>query len=273
MAGKPTIIALEELDESVNMLVYGMSGVGKTVFAGSGARVLFLAIESGTISAKRQGSKAHAISIKKWADLQEAYDWLYDATQKPDFPYKWIVIDSATSMQMLLMRGILDRNHSDNPERDLDIPALPDYLKAQNMFQRFVHAFCDLPVNVLFTALEQQAEDEEGDDFVMPDLTGKKGQVSSYVCSLMSCFGRMTVERVKVPAKGDVPASVRQIRQIVWEDNGKVRGKDRYDILGPKTVNKTLAQITRMIETGEKTPPPAAKKVAASVPTNTTTED
>jgi len=56
------IIDIQEEDEYVNILIYGDSGIGKTVFCGSDEGVLFVAPEdNGTLSAKRFGSTA-----KKW---------------------------------------------------------------------------------------------------------------------------------------------------------------------------------------------------------------
>lgn len=234
----PNIIALEDFDESVNMLVYGNSGVGKTVFAGSGDDVLFLAVEQGTVSAKRQGSKAHVWPITKWSDLEKAYTWLYD---NPDHGYTWVVLDSITQMQQMAIRAILDDAVSENASRDLDIPAIQDYMKWQNMFKRFTLAFCSLPVNVLFTALVSKETDEEGEDFLTPDITGKGYQISQYVCAQTSCYGYMRIKRKKVGEK------VKRVRQIIWQDTGVIRGKDRYDVLAPLTEDKSLQELTELI--------------------------
>lgn len=235
---------MESVDESANLLVYGPSGVGKTVFGGSAENVLFLAVEQGTISAKRQGSTAKVWRIKKWPDLTEAYSWLED---NPDHGFDWVVLDSLTQMQNMAMRYILDEAVRIKEDRDPDLPAIQDYLKLQNMFKRFVLQFCDLPVNVLFTALVRNETDEEdGSPFVIPDIQGKGYEVSQYICGMMSAYGYMRIKRKKVATKSGGERMVRT-RQIIWTDTGGIRGKDRYAVLAPYTENKTLAQIAEMI--------------------------
>ena len=87
------IVSRDEDEEKVNLLVYGQPGVGKTVFAGSADRVLFIAPEDdGTISAKRSGSKADKYPIKKWEALNTAYQALEEAGEEirdryPAIPY------------------------------------------------------------------------------------------------------------------------------------------------------------------------------------------
>lgn len=243
----PNIISLEDSDESINMMVYGPSGVGKTVFGGSAENVLFIAVESGTVSAKRRGSGADLWPIRHWDDIEEAYEWLYD---NPDHGYEWIVIDSVTEMQQKLLRAILEEAVKENGNRDLDIPAIQDHQKWQNMFKRFVLAFCDLEVNVLFTALVRNEEDEEGEQFVTPDIQGKGYQMSQAVCGMMSCYGYMQVKKKKVTNK-DGEARVKKVRRITWQDTGVIRGKDRYDVLAPYTEDQTLEQITELIEDSE----------------------
>ena len=247
----PQIISLEEDDDYVNLLVYGRSGVGKTVFAGSAQKVLFLAPEDdGTISAKRLGSKASKIPILSWNDLQGAYEWLYDT---PDHGFDWVAIDSLTEMQEMLLRQILDDVVKDNPNRDLDIPAIADHQKWQNKFKRFVKAFNALPVNMLYTALVRSEEDEEGETFLTPAIQGKGYEMSQKIASYMTSYGCMQVKRIKNPdfdPDEDVGRSnpkYKKVRRITWEDTGPIQGKDRTTVLAPYTQGMNLQQITDLI--------------------------
>lgn len=246
----PQIISLEQEDDYVNLLVYGMSGAGKTVFAGSARRVLFIAPEDdGTLSAKRQGSKAKKWIVKKWVDLQEAYDWLYD---NPDHGFDWISIDSGTEMQAMLLRHILDETVKEKDSRDPDIPAIQDHQKWQNMFIRFVKAFNALPVNVLWTALARNELDQNKEEFLCPDIAGKGYQMAQKFASFMTSYGylQVTNQKFKNPRaheEGQPPTVIRKVRQITWEDTGNIRGKDRTNRLAPVTTNMSLEQITQRI--------------------------
>lgn len=218
----PPILDLEEFDESINILIYADSGAGKTVFGGSDDDVLFLATESGTISAKRQGSEAKVWRIKEWEDLQVAYLYLRDE----EHSFKWVVLDSGTRMQHMGLRAILDESNAQNPARDLDIPAIQDHQKWQNMFKRFVQMFIDLPINVLMTATTMRVEDEEGDSLILPDFTGKGYSISQWVCAQMHVVGYLSVKR---SGKGDDKDIWRRIQ---FQTVPPYFGKDRYNCLG-----------------------------------------
>jgi hypothetical protein len=146
-----SIISLEEFDESINLLVYGDSGVGKTVLGGSGGtlRTLIIATDRGTISAKRQGSTAEVWEVEDWEDVEKAERWLKGGGSEL---YDWVIMDSLEKMQQYLLAHILQLVVEDNATRDIDIPSQGDHQKWQLMFKRFVRKFCDLPVNVMFTA-------------------------------------------------------------------------------------------------------------------------
>lgn len=269
----PEVISLDEDEDTFNLMVYGAAGSGKTVFAGSDDNVLFLAPEDdGTISAKRQGSTAKKWTVNSFSDLVEALDRIEDNIDEAKKDIKWIAIDSITRMQKETMRAILEAAVEENPERDPDIPQMQDWQKYQNMFLRVVQGFNDLPINVIWTALVRSEEDEEGDDFLVPDIQGKGYQMAMTVASYMTSYGCIKAEEKIVKRNGEVvrdengEPKKRVVRTITWTDTGSIRGKDRTDVLAPKTVDLTLKQIHQLI-TGQATredfKKPPAKKVAA----------
>jgi hypothetical protein len=259
----PPLLDLSEFDESINWCVYGDSGVGKTVLGGTLPNAMFLSTEPGTISAKRQGSTAKVRQIKNWEQLRAAYAWL----RKGDHGFDWVVMDSATSMQHLALRAILDAAVADNPARDLDIPAIQDHQKWQNMFKRFVNMFNDLPVNVLWTATTMRKEDEEGDDIILPDIQGKGYGMSQFFCATMHL---VTYLSVQAEGKGKDRT---KFRRLLAETDPPYFGKDRYNVLipyvdyqdGDKTIGADLYQ--RILDSGEaqeqESAKPAARKATA----------
>ncbi len=281
----PEIVSLEDEEEVVNLMIYGAAGSGKTVFAGSAKRVLFLAPEDdGTISAKRQGSQAKKWPVNSFSDLVEALDRLEDHIDEVKEDFDWICIDSITRMQKETMRQILEDAVELDPQRDPDIPQMQDWQKYQNMFLRVVQAFNDLPINILWTALVRTEEDEEGDDFLVPDIQGKGYQMAMTVASYMTSYGYLKNKEVIVKRNGDIvkdedgEPKKRIVREIIWRDTGVVRGKDRTDVLSPSTKDLTLEQIHQLIK-GEKTredflrKPPAAKApVKKAAPRRATVE-
>ncbi|WQY91174.1 RecA-like DNA recombinase [Mycobacterium phage Benzema] len=229
------IIKVADDEDYVNLLVYGDSGVGKTVFCGSDDKVLFVAPEDnsdGLLSAKLAGTTADKWPIRDWGDLVEAYNYL---DELDEIPYNWIVVDSLTEMQIMAMRDILDRAVEENPSRDPDIPQIQDWQKYYEMVKRMIKCFNALPVNVLYTALSRQTEDEEGTEYLLPDLQGKKDNYAKQVVSWMTSFGCMQIKRVRVKTDDDITKKVKEVRRITWKDTGLVTGKDRTNALTPYT--------------------------------------
>ncbi len=261
------IISLEDWDESTNYLLYADSGVGKTVHAGGAG--LILGVEKGTVSAKRLGSKADLWPIKTWPDIQKAYIWL---KKNPD-AYPWVAIDSATEMQQLALRFILEKEwHAAGGAkgaRDIDIPQIQDHQKWQNMFKRFIKSFCDLPVNMLFTALPLHVEDENGEDLVLPDFSGKGYQIAQWVCAQMSVVGYMKKIRKKTGETDDNGEDIfQEVRRIRFQYTPPYFAKDRYNVLGRYLDDPSLASIDALIK-GEVSPPestgkPGQKKAGGS---------
>lgn len=266
MAGKPpAIISLEEFDESINMLVYGDSGVGKTVFAGTAPKALFLAIEAGTISAKRQGSTAELWPITTWQDLQEAYDWLEENPET----YEWVIIDTVTQMQRLCMRGILDQAVAENSSRDLDVPAIQDWQKYYKMFQRFILAFNSLPINVLYLAQPMHKDDEEGDSIVLPEIEGPSH--SPLREALMVCASVAVVAYLKKSAIGKSEDAGTK-RSLLFETMPPYFAKDRYNVF-PRWVavtespdDKSTKQMTTMADVQRRIEASGSKSAAKKAP-------
>ena len=100
---------------SVNILIHGDSGAGKTTFAGSGRdngqRDLILAIENGTVSAARSGSQANVLQINTWDELIQAIDAIVDDPDR----FEWVVVDSITKLQDLIWDHILSERSAETP--------------------------------------------------------------------------------------------------------------------------------------------------------------
>lgn len=253
MANSPPIISLEEYTESINMCIYGDSGIGKTVFAGTAPNALFLAIERGTVSAARQGSKADLWQINHWNDLETALDWLQDNPNA----YEWVIIDSTTEMQKLCMRGILDNAVEENNKRDRDIPALQDWQKYYNLFDRFVAAFNSLPVNILYTALTIRVDNEDSEELVLPDIQGRGYHNAQTFCASMDV---VAYYRKTMDGKGEDAESK---RSMLFESSPPYFAKDRYGVF-PRWVAITQGDEwkTTMADIASRLSEPPAKQAS-----------
>ena len=162
---------------TLNILIYGESGVGKTVLAGSAdavpsmRKVLFIDIEGGTSSLIHTYPNVDTVRVKNWEEMQEVYDAFFygDMSQ-----YSTVVLDSLTEIQKFSMYNIMEELVKSKPDRDLDVPSMREWGKNLEQTRKIVRAFRDLPVNTIFTALAKEVRDDlTGVVTWKPSLTGK----------------------------------------------------------------------------------------------------
>jgi hypothetical protein len=250
----PEIEDLDDYTESINILIHGDTGCGKTVMTGALPNTLFISVEEGTISAKRSGSKAKVWRVRHWDDLVAAYEWLRD---NPGHPFKWVVIDSVTAAQSRCLRAILEEAVANNPKRDPDIPAIQDHFKWQLMIKRMVTDFNELPVNTIWLARSMNKEDPEGEDIVVPLIEGKDYQISAWVSGevhLLAYMKKTTNKQGKI------------VRKLYTNEHKLYWCKDRYDILEHVITNPDLRKIVKQIEDSGASPEvkPSSTKSSAT---------
>lgn len=171
------ITDMDDFNEAIKILIHGPSGHGKTVLAGGAPNATFITTEKGVIAAKRAGSKARVMRTPSWPHVVAA-----KARADREFgPDDWVILDSLTKMQVLMIRWILESIHEQNSARDLDIPAIQDHQKWQNYFKRFFDQLIDAPYNVIFITTEMYREDKDGDTIVLPAITGKDYEICNYI--------------------------------------------------------------------------------------------
>jgi hypothetical protein len=236
-----TVEDLADFNESINVLVHGDSGVGKTPFVGAAPDAVFISTEKGSISAKRFGSKAKLIRATSWAKLEAAVEYLEENPTE----FKWAIVDSVTKMQQLLLRHLLQINVNENRKAaDIDVPQVQDHQKWQNMFKRFIDRLIDCETNVIFVATSMHKEDEEGDALVLPDIQGKDYAIAQYVCAQMDgvyCLKARTNKKSNEPEWF-----------LLTKFKPPFFAKDRYDAfgeLGGAVVRQpNMAEIIEAIE-------------------------
>jgi hypothetical protein len=196
------------------------------VLASFAPRCTILSTESGgTISAAVVGSPAKVIHTEIWEQVV-AGKKKCDATLKKG---DWVVLDSLTKMQVLMVRWILRKKHEDNESRDLDIPAVQDHQKWQNYFKRFVDGLIDAPYNVVFICGDMIKTDQNGDDIVLPHIEGKDYTICNYVRAQTSLNIYYAITD-KAESEDDMP--VRRALFQPYMPLGIVFPKDRFHTFG-----------------------------------------
>lgn len=253
---------LEGSAEFVNMLVYGDSGCGKTVLAGTApGRKLMLAGEPGYISAARQGAQSKVRLIPDTATAIAAVNWLETGNCNK---FDWIVVEGLGTMQIKFLLGYAAEAFDANPAKRAhrNLPDKPDYFNAQNFMKGWVARLIDLPCNVLFTTHAMRLEDDDGERVVYPWIQGKGYEVSNYISGLMHAVGYMAPRLRK-----DAAGATEQVRRILWQGtvdpktDTRYFAKDQFDRLGKFMDDTTMPEILERIG-AEEVPAAPAKKAA-----------
>ena len=242
---------IQELSSTVpfvKMMIIAPPSWGKTVFAGTADRALFLTTDpEGTVSAKVSGSTAKEWVIPDWDEINEAYRYLRDGGHKD---FNWVIIDNITQAQRMAQRSSMEisRKMSRDPAKlDEYVLSQADYQRSQNMLDQMVLKFCDLPMNVMFTShIVDSLEDDEGDTYYQAAIHGQKGALANMIMGYMTVIGMGQL----------LTKDGTDVRRLWFSHRNKFRGKDRFDALVPYKDNLTVPRMMEII--GKATPAASA---------------
>jgi hypothetical protein len=135
----------------VKTLVYGASGTGKTVFAGSFPNPCIVDCENGWKSIKAvHGYTPAIVPVKSKADIVAAYTEL----AKGEHGFHTVVVDSLTDLQQYIVNDVMDRNPTRRRDSK-DVPAQMDWMEAGRIMEKMIYLLRDLPMHVVFIAGER----------------------------------------------------------------------------------------------------------------------
>lgn len=231
--GKLPLSTVGETAITFNILIYGDSGVGKTVLSASAADVpemnpvLFIDIEGGTSSIRYMYPNMSVLRVTTWDQMQQAYDFLFEG----EHDFKTIIIDSLTEIQQFSMYGIMKELIVEDPGRDPDVPGIREWGKNAVQTNKFVRAFRDLPYNVIFTALRMEDKDPRSKiNLSQPQMTGKATrQVPAYLDQVSYYYIRQVDGEFK--------------RLLLNTPTEKIVAKDRSDNLPAVIMEPTMQTI------------------------------
>jgi hypothetical protein len=158
----------------LRLLVYGDSGVGKTVLMGTAADVVEMSpmlmcdADLGLMSIAKRND-IDVVSVRKSRDIDDVNMYLRANPGR----YKTVVIDSLTAVYTLTIRERMESAGRSSNE-DPDVPGLRDWMNGTFKMRLLLQKFKTAPVNFLATALVDERE-EEGTNIreIRPGLSRK----------------------------------------------------------------------------------------------------
>lgn len=216
-------------DGTVNICVYGPSGIGKTTLLTTLPKheTLILSMEKGLLSVA--GSGIDYVNINSTADLAEAYRML---TEDAGWmaKYKYIGLDSITD----LAETILGEERKKNPD------ARAAYGSMATMMMPIIKQFRNLPYNVIFiTKLDTVQDEITGGVMFGPMFPGKQlpKQMPYIVDALLAARPTM------MDADGNVQRYLQTQPDFQWQAKTRTTDKTRLNNTEPMNLQWVIDKL------------------------------
>lgn len=239
---------------SLNILIYGDSGTGKTTLAGSAddvpemRSVIVVDLEGGTESLRSKYPNVDTVRAQSWKEMQAVYNDLH----RGGHGYNTVVVDSLTECQKFnmytIMKELVDRKTDEGKDVDPDIPSVREWGKNIEQMRKFVRAMRDLPIHTIFTCLEQEKKDEKtGAVKVKPLLSGKLAdEVAAFLDVVMYYYVK------EVPAQDGGEMELKRV--LLTRKTAKHTAKDRSGKLPMLIADPTMSTLYDLMYKAQ-TPP------------------
>ena len=237
-------------DLRLNMLVYALTGAGKTHFCGTvqdcPETSPTLVVDVGGGRTTLVGKGIRTVRPKSMTEIQEVYDYFrHKNWRKGKQTYRSVCLDGITGIQQELVMPMVKEEGAD-PYEDLTIgdpPDRQDWLKGHEVVRRTLRAFRDLclldeperRVHVVMTTLEKMDEKRQ---IICPQLPGIMGvECGSYV----DILARLSIETREEEEGPRLRYLL--LDEIVDDDGNTCLSKNRGSKLGSGMWRPTMAKL------------------------------
>lgn len=223
-------------------LIYGRSGAGKTRLAATLPKVLVIDVNEQGTDSTRSDLDPNVYPLEYWDELNDVFWFL----QSGEHEYESVAIDGVTGMQTLCMKFVLGDEAARDASRDPDMPSRQVWGKVGELMKTQITNFRNLPLNVLFTALQRvkitgDDEDEEGEVFISPQCSPS---ISTHLEAAVGMIGFLHTSQILGPKiKGKKKrARVTRTRLLIGPSD-RYLTKDRYGLMVPHIDMPNLTEV------------------------------
>ena len=218
----------------IKMLIYGMSGTGKTSLAVSASKVeelgpvLYIDLERGTAPAAKYGNLDNMLVVQP-ATYQKFAELLVEISKKKkDMPFKTIVIDTVDRLQELIKFHFKNTKHNDSFAMwDATYERIIDLVNKISF---------DLGLNIICITHEaREVNDISRLSLIGPSFEGR--QSLKKLPGIFDIIGRMTWQDV-----GDDDNEV-LVTVMTARSSSEVLAKTRFDPMPSMSGNPTMEKI------------------------------
>lgn len=235
-----------ELPKHFRACVYGRSGAGKTRLAATAPKVLVIDVNEEGTDSVRNDIDPDVYTVKYWQEINDVF-WFLEAG---DHQYRSVALDGITSLQTLCMKFVLGDEASRDASRDPDMASRQIYGKVNELMKTQIINFRNLPMNVIFTALERKKatgddEDEDVEIFSSPECSPG---VAKTLEAAVGMIGYLTSTQVLGPKKEGETKRPRLTRnRLAIGANNRFLTKDRYGLMVPHIDQPNISKILKTI--------------------------
>ena len=170
------ISPVENKSKYLKILIYGMPGVGKTVFTATAPKPLIIDVENGAHSIKNHADlvdEAEALEFKSIFQVETLIKYLGDRAE-PLEKFETIVVDSFSELQKRDLDEIVKAEATKDSSRNKYLPIGPDYNVNTEHMRQIASALRDLDRHIIVTChVKEEKDDATGRLLVRPNLTPK----------------------------------------------------------------------------------------------------
>jgi len=189
--GIDELLTTPEESQWIKVLIYGLPGTGKTVFAATAPTPLIVDVEHGTTSLNNHPTlrTTPVIRYKSSKTLEQVImEFTKESGETKQFDS--LVIDSFSEFQ----RRVLDEQLSTNSGNARYIPDMQAFNLNTNLLRGVAGKLRTLQKHVIVTAHVKEEQDQIGRTLYRPDLTPK---LANSLLGMMDVVGYMQMKTVK----------------------------------------------------------------------------